>query len=140
MARNASLRWPDTLTQQGLQPAVPKRLGTIRRLLAVFAPKLVDPSRSIDNFLFTRIERMARGTDFDVQLFFQSRTRFELVSTAANDLKILVFGMDLGFHDGVFRPVVSRFRLAAGRGRIAVRPTTDKPETGPGASIHRFCG
>lgn len=67
-------------------------------LLTVFLTELVNAASGINNFLLARVKRMARRTNLNVQLVFESGSSFKLVATAAGDLQVMIIGMNLGFH------------------------------------------
>jgi hypothetical protein len=64
----------------------------------VLLAELVHASCRIQHFLFAGVERMALGTNFDVQRFEHGRAGFEFVATAASDINFFIFGMAFGFH------------------------------------------
>ena len=53
----------------------------------------------INNLLFARVKRMARGAHIDVYVFGQSRTDFQYFPTAAGGFDGLVLRMNFSFHD-----------------------------------------
>src|SRR6056297_955517 len=65
---------------------------------AVLAAELVDPAAGIDDLLLARVERVALGTDFDMQFLAQRGARLEGVAAAADDLDLLVLGMRVRLH------------------------------------------
>ena len=67
-------------------------------LAAVATTELVDATGRIDHALLTRIEWVASGTDFDVEVFSKRRTGLELVTAAAVDGQGSVIGMDFRLH------------------------------------------
>jgi len=73
-----------------------------RRLAAgggsVFLAELVDPAGGIHDLLLSRIEGMAVGADFDLQVVSQSRPRLERVAAGAAHVDFFVFRMRVGFH------------------------------------------
>ena len=72
-----------------------RRLG---RFLAIATVKSIDAARRIDQFLLTSKERMARRTDFHVQIFLFGRARLETLATRASDCYFFVFWVNSGFH------------------------------------------
>ena len=66
---------------------------------SVFLAELVHASGGIKHFLFAGVERMALGTNFDVQWLEHGRAGFEFVATAASDINFFIFGMAFCFHD-----------------------------------------
>src|SRR6056297_972420 len=66
---------------------------------AVLAAELVDSTAGIDDLLLARVERVALGTDLDVQLFAQRGARLEGIAAAADNFDLLVFGMHVRLHD-----------------------------------------
>ncbi len=66
----------------------------------VFAPEFVDPSSSIDEFLFSRIKRMTVGADFDMKIMPDRGTGAELMTATAGHGDLAVFWMDSRFHCG----------------------------------------
>jgi hypothetical protein len=65
-----------------------------RVLLAEF----IDAAAGIHNFLLARIERMAIGTDFHLQILANGRASLELVAAGASDRDDFVFWVNAGFH------------------------------------------
>lgn len=72
--------------------------GIFRRFLAIAFVEAINASRGIDQLLFSSKERMARGTDFDVQVTFASRAGLECFAASAGDRDFNVFGVDSWFH------------------------------------------
>jgi hypothetical protein len=69
----------------------------------IFLTKFVHAASSVNNLLFTGIKRVAGGADFHMKFFFtQGRTGYELITTTANDLDILISRMDFRFHNRPF--------------------------------------
>jgi len=66
--------------------------------LAVTLVKAIDASRGIDKLLFTRKERVASRTDFDVQVIFLGRASFEGLAASARNSYFGVFGVNSWFH------------------------------------------
>ena len=67
-------------------------------LRTVFTAEFINATSGVYDLLLARVERMARGTNFNVQLVFQRGTRNKFVSTAAGNLDFLIIGMNFGFH------------------------------------------
>jgi hypothetical protein len=65
---------------------------------AVTLVKAIDASRSIDQFLFARKERVASRTDFDVQVTFASRAGLKCFAARAGNSYFGVFGVYSWFH------------------------------------------
>jgi len=72
-----------------------RRLG---RFLAIATVKSIDAARRIDQLLLAGKERMARRTDFHVQIFLFGRARLETLATRASDCYFFVFWVNSGFH------------------------------------------
>jgi hypothetical protein len=68
------------------------------RFLAVTLIKAVHASRSIDQLLFAGKERVASGTDFDVQITLPGRACLERLAARAGNVYFGIFGMDSWFH------------------------------------------
>ena len=68
------------------------------RLLAITFVEAIDASCGIDQLLFSGKERMASGTDFDVQVTFASRAGLESFAASAGDRDFNVFGVNSWFH------------------------------------------
>ena len=66
--------------------------------LAVTFVEAIYASGGIDELLFTGKERVAGRTDFDVQITFLGRARFECLSARATDGYFDVFGVNSRFH------------------------------------------
>lgn len=79
---------------------------------AVALVEAVDTSCRIDELLLTRIERMARRTDFHADVLSR-RSRFDDVSARARDLCQFVFGVNSFFHN---RSLYYAFHFARLRG------------------------
>lgn len=69
--------------------------------LAVTLVEAIDASCGIDELLFARKERMASRTNFDVQVTFARRARFERLAARAGDVYFVIFGMNSWFHTDV---------------------------------------
>ena len=65
---------------------------------AVTLVEAIDASCGIDEFLFTREERVASRTDFDVQVTFLRRAGLERLAARAGDGYFNVFWMNSWFH------------------------------------------
>ena len=68
-----------------------------RRLFRVFLVEAFDTTGSVNQFLFTREERVASRADFNVDFFF-ARTSGERIATRTDYLALLIFRMDSFFH------------------------------------------
>ena len=66
--------------------------------LAVTLVKAIDASCGIDQLLFTRKERVASRTDFDVQVALLGGASLECLAARAADSNFNVFGMNSWFH------------------------------------------
>ena len=66
--------------------------------LAVTLVEAIDASCGIDELLFTREERVASRTDFDVQVTFLGRASLKSLAARAGDCYINVFGVNSWFH------------------------------------------
>ena len=91
---------PEALTRQA--PLLPRAGG------AVLLAELVHASGSIDDLLLARVERMAAGAHFHLQVVSERGTRLERVAAGAGDRHLFVRRMDIGLHGNL--------------GRVAVRP------------------
>src|SRR5207237_4167435 len=69
-----------------------------RALLPVTLTELLDASGRVNDLLLSRVERMARRTNFDVQRLVNRRARLERDAAAACHVDFAVFGMNIGFH------------------------------------------
>jgi hypothetical protein len=72
-------------------------LGRLLSLFGVTPLEAFDAARRVYQLLFAGIERMADGTNFDVE-FFLGRLRRPRRATGANDVALLVFRMNICFH------------------------------------------
>ena len=72
--------------------------GISRWFLAITFIEAVNASCGIDQLLFSGKERMASGTDFDVQVTLASRAGLESFAASAGDRDFSVFGVDSWFH------------------------------------------
>jgi len=79
------------------------------RFLAVTLVEAVDASRGIDQLLLAGKERVASGTNFDVQVTFFGRARFERLAARAGDGNINVFWVNSWFH------LITLYRRRPGR-------------------------
>lgn len=66
--------------------------------LTVPAAEFIDTASRIENFLLTRIKRMARRAYFDAQVVPYGRTRLEDVAATTGHVNLLVVGMYIWFH------------------------------------------
>ena len=82
-----------------------------RWFLAITFVEAINASCGIDQLLFSGKERMASGTDFDVQVTFASRAGLECFAARAGDRDFSVFGVDSWFH------LLLRHSLSAAPGR-----------------------
>ena len=65
---------------------------------AVTLVEAIDASCGIDELLFTREERVASRTDFDVQVTFLGGASFKCFAARAGDVYFNVFGVNSRFH------------------------------------------
>jgi hypothetical protein len=79
------------------------------RFLAIALVEAVDASSGIDQLLLARKERVASGTNFDVQVTFLGRARFERLAARAGDGNINVFWVNSWFH------LITLYRRRPGR-------------------------
>src|ERR1700722_1216662 len=71
-------------------------LGFRRR--PVLLAEFIDATAGIHNFLLARVERMAVGAHFDLQIMADRRASLELIAAGASNCDDFVFWMDTGFH------------------------------------------
>ena len=70
-------------------------------LAAVATTEFIDLAGGIDNFLFTRVERMALSADVNMHgIATIRRAGLEAIATATSDGHLFIFWMNLGFHVG----------------------------------------
>jgi hypothetical protein len=67
-------------------------------LFAVTAAEFINLTGGIDNFLLTRIERMAVGADFNLHIFFRCGAGFERVAAAARYIEFFIRWVEFRFH------------------------------------------
>lgn len=79
---------------------IPANEKPANKSASVFLAELVNAAAGVDDLLLARIKRVAVGTDFDLQIVAQRRTRNECVTASAGNVGLFVFGMDIGFHGG----------------------------------------
>ena len=77
--------------------------------LAIALVEAVDASSGIDQLLLAGKERVASGTNFDVQVTFLGRARLERLAARAGDGNINVFWVNSWFH------LITLYRRHAGR-------------------------
>src|ERR1044072_1721484 len=77
--------------------------------LAIALVEAVDASRGIDQLLLAGKERVASGTNFDVQGTFLCRARLERLAARAGDGNINVFWVNSWFH------LITLYRRRPGR-------------------------
>ena len=65
---------------------------------SILTAEFVNPTASIDDFLFARVKRMARRADLDSKILTQCRSGSELVAATASNLECSVIRMRVGFH------------------------------------------
>jgi hypothetical protein len=70
-----------------------------RLALGVALTELVDSTARVNHLLLTRVEGMAAGADFQIQVT-SSRPGLKSVAAAARYSDFFVFRMDSGFHGG----------------------------------------
>ena len=71
--------------------------------VGVFLGEALDAARGVQKLLLTGEERVAVGTDFNVQPFaFDGGTGLEVVSARAVDGNGVIVGMNTGFHESPF--------------------------------------
>ena len=71
--------------------------------VGVFLGEALDAARGVQKLLLTGEERVAVGTDFNVQPFtFDGGTGLEVVSARAVDGYGVIVGMNTGFHESPF--------------------------------------
>src|SRR6185503_3889268 len=79
--------------------------------LAIAAVKSIDAARRVYQLLLASKKRMARRTDFHVQIFLLGRARLERFATCARDRYFFVFWVNSGFHFVVtYTVIVSSFQ------------------------------
>ena len=66
--------------------------------LAIALVEAIDASGGIDQLLLAGKERVASGTNFDVQVTFLSRASLERLAAGAGNCYLDVFWMDSWFH------------------------------------------
>ena len=79
------------------------------RFLAVALVEAIDASCGIDQLLLAGKERVASGTNFDVQVTFFGRARLERLAARAGDGNINVFWVNSWFH------LITLYRRRPGR-------------------------
>ena len=77
--------------------------------LAIALVEAIDASCGIDQLLFSRKERVAGRTDFDVQVTFLGGASFEGLAARAGDVDFDVFWMNSWFH------LITLYRRRPGR-------------------------
>jgi hypothetical protein len=65
---------------------------------AVFLAELVNPTGGIKQLLFTSVERVALGADFNGQIMGRGRARLERATATASHVDFFVSRMDVSFH------------------------------------------
>ena len=76
--------------------------GRLRRafgFLRVFLTELLYATSSVDDLLLAGVEGMAVRAYLDVQLLFHGGARLPGVAAAADDLDVVILGVDTWFHD-----------------------------------------
>ena len=66
---------------------------------AVALAELVHATAAVDDLLLARIERVAAGTDLDLQVLAERRARLEGVAAGAGDRYQRVLRMNVSLHD-----------------------------------------
>jgi hypothetical protein len=94
MARGPRMHFQDICNSRQFRIPPDRR----KWLHTVFTTEFVDPTGRVNDLLFTRIEGMTGGTNFDMQSILKGRTSFKLIATTASDLYCLIFRMDFSFH------------------------------------------
>ena len=80
-------------------------LRNFRRAARVALVEPVNTARGVYQFLFTRKERMAFGTYFDMQFLAHRRTRLESISARTGHGYFVVIWMYLWFHRLISTPL-----------------------------------
>src|SRR5271166_534086 len=75
--------------------------------------ELVDATAGIHNFLFAGVERMAIGTNFDLQILADRRARLEFVPASAGDCNFFIVWVNAGFHQDNLEIVLRQNRPRA---------------------------
>ena len=85
-----------------------------RRACAVLLLEALDTAGGIDDLLFAGVERVACGTDLDVQFLAQCRAGFPRVAAAASHGYLIVLRVNIDFHSGIpgARPMRKRRGLS----------------------------
>src|SRR5271163_2903282 len=64
----------------------------------IFLAEFIDAAAGIDDFLFARVEGMAVGAHFDLQVMADGRASLEFVPAGAGDHDLFVIWVNAGFH------------------------------------------
>src|SRR6478672_9289527 len=75
-----------------------RRFAFRSRLARVFLLEFFYAAGRVDDLLLARIERMALGAHFNVQVFAHGRARLELAAATADDVYLFVFGVNFCSH------------------------------------------
>src|SRR6185436_565628 len=86
--------------------------------LGIAAVKSVHAARRVDQLLLASEERMARRTNFHVQIVLLGRARLETFATGAGDRYLFVFWMNSGFH---FFATLDSYRQIAPNKQLIIR-------------------
>ena len=99
--------------------------SSLRCERCVLLAKFVHATAGVDDLLFTGVERMAAGADFDLKILSDGGSGQKCISAGAGDGDCLVVGMDAGFHRCLVTIMTAesiRPRLSEGRYRHAKWP------------------
>ncbi len=95
-ASRAAVSFPDRRAHDGKSDG--SGLGGLRTTaLGHTALEALDATTGVDQLLATRVERMTRGAELDVNLR-RSRTGRERVPARARDVRLDVIGMNVSLH------------------------------------------
>jgi hypothetical protein len=67
-------------------------------LVAVTLAEFLDAASGVHNLLLARIKRVAVRADFNMQRTAKRRTRFERIAATASHFNLIVFRVNIGFH------------------------------------------
>ena len=108
-----------------------------RRRRPVLLAEFIDAAAGIHNFLLARVERMAIGANFDLQIMADGRAGLELIAAGTSDCDDFIFGMDAGFHRNLDKsngridePAKGAHRHALMPYRILARPRGRRLQSG----------
>jgi hypothetical protein len=101
-----------------IKPPFLVRHGKDALFLCVLLTEFLDATGRVQDLLLARVEWVALGAHFDMQILGHGRPRLELIAATAVHVDLSIFGMNLGFHHKSLNFVYIRPELRRGKRAI----------------------